>query len=170
MKKAFLILLAVMTVLILFTACEKRKKIIYTDPEEYNKAVSESVSESEKESSEQESKIEEDMIKTQSEMGKTIEGKQIVVKLVYGNHIQYEKVVFNKKGVADYVMTYKYFDTDDYYNMVLGYGDTGKDKLVDNSDELRCIVYKNNGPFDMDYETFYGLYSRKSPDICTIVE
>lgn len=170
MKKAFLILLGVMTVLILFTACEKKKKIIYTDPEEYQKAVSESVSESERESSEQESKIEEDMIKTQSELGKTIEGKQIVAKLIYGNHIEYEKVVFNKKGVADYIMTYKYFDTDDYYNMVLGYGDAGKDKLVDKSAELRCIVYKNSGPFDSDYETFYDIYSRKDPDICTIIK
>ena len=170
MKKAVLILLAVITALVFFANRKKRQKIIYTDPEEYSKAVEESQSESIKESSLQESKIEDDMAKTQEELGKTIKGKQIVTKFIYGNHIEYQKLVFDKKGIAEYRLTYKYFDTDDYYKMVLGYGDAGEGKLIDNSDELRCIVYKDSGPFENDFDLYYDLYSRKDPDICTVIE
>ncbi len=169
MKKTVLLLTAFVAALILFSSCEKKQKLIYTDPEEYSKAISESQSESEKESSIQASKIEDDKAKTQAELGKTIEGKQIVAKLTYGDHIEYEKIVFKKNGIADYRLTYKYFDTDEYFNMVLGYGDAGDEKLVDKDADLRCIVYKNSGPFDSDYETYYDIYSRKDPEICTIL-
>ena len=168
MKKAVSLLMALATALVLFSACAKKQ--IYTDPEEYSKALDESISAREKESSEQESRIEDDMAKTQDELGKTIEGKQIVAKLTYGDHIEIVKTVFNKKGIADYRLTYKYFDSDDYYEMVLGYGDQGDEKIIDKSADLRCIVYKNSGPFESDYDMYYDLYSRKDPEICTLIE
>ena len=169
MKKAVSLLLALTTALVLFSACSKKQKL-YTDPEEYSKAIEESISESEKESSEQESRIEDDMAKRQDELGKTIKGKQIVAKLTYGNHIEIEKIVFKKNGIADYRLTYKYYDSDDYYEMVLGYGDIGDEKIVDKDPDLRCIVYKNSGPFESDFDMYYDLYSRKDSAICTVIE
>ncbi len=164
MKKVTALLLAVITLLIV-TACGK----IYFDEEEYKEAVSESESEAAAESEKQEEEISENKSETEDELGKTTKGKQIVAKLVYGDMMQYEKVVFDKKGIAEYKLIYKYFFTDGYYDMVKGYGDVGSDKVIKTDDNLRLIVYKTKDILNLDYDTFLNVYQRKSEDICTII-
>lgn len=166
MKKAICFLLLT-AVILSFGACSKK---IYFDEEEYNSAVEKSEKEREESLSVQDAAIESDKKAVEKELGKTEKNKKLVAKLTYGDHIEYEALYFDKDGVLEYKMTYKYFDTDDYYNMVIGYGDIGNEKIVETDDELRCITYKNKNMAKMDFDTAYSIYSRKSEDICVIAE
>ncbi len=166
MKQAICVLLAVITALCIFAGCQKK---IYFDEDEYNSAVSESKSVEDESLSEQESEIVADKANLEGELGKSEKNKKLVVKLVYGDHMEYVAIYF-KKNVFSYIMTYKYFDSESYYEMVKGYGDDGSDKLVETDDQLRCLVYKSTDRSKADYDFYYNLYSRRDPEICTIIE
>ncbi|MBR6940648.1 MAG: hypothetical protein IKH65_07580 [Clostridia bacterium] len=166
MKKAICLLLTLAAVLSL-AACTKT---VYFDEKEYSEAVAKSEKEESESISQQEEEREKDVKNVEKELGKTEKNKKIIAKLAYGDHFEYEAVYFDKDGLAEYKLTYKYFDTDDYYQMVLGYGDVGDDKLIQSDDEIRCLVYKNKNIMKSDFETMYELYQRKSEDICTVYE
>ncbi|MBR6361509.1 MAG: hypothetical protein IKS04_06900 [Clostridia bacterium] len=165
MKKAISVLLLCF---VLLTACACQKRI-YTDPEEYSKAVAESESKAAEESSKQQVKIDEDIAKLESELGKTERDKQIVAKSVYTGRVIYEKIIFKNKKAA-YKLSYKYYDSDEDYDTQLSYGDNGNEKLIDKDKSIRCLVYKNTDILDMDFDQFYDLYDRKDHDIIQIVE
>ncbi len=168
MKKAAALLLSVLTAVTVFASCGKNKKI-YTDPKEYSKALAESEKESAEAESERNSEIESDIQELELELGKTEKGKQIVVKKEYNGLVIYEKTIF-KKGIADYMLLYKYYDKDEDYEQQVEFGDNGNEKLIEHDKKTRCLIYKNTDVLDLDYEAFYELYDRKDHNIIQIVE
>ena len=166
MKKALSVLLLCFVIL---GICSCQKKII-TDPDEYSKHVEKSESKAAEASSKQQVKIDEDIAKLESELGKTEKNKQIVVRKEYSGLIIYEIVKFKSKKV-DCRLTYKYFDSERDYKDELEIGDRGTDKLIDNDDALRCVVFKNEkANKDMTYDEVYELYDSMDHDIIVIVE
>ncbi|MBR5112773.1 MAG: hypothetical protein IK097_05045 [Clostridia bacterium] len=165
MKKALSVLLLCF---VLLGICSCQKKII-TDPEEYSKYLEESESKAAAESSQQQEKIEEDIAKLESELGKTEKNKQIVAKSEYTGLRIYEKVIF-KKGKADYKLIYRYYDSDADYQEQVKMGDNGNDKLIDKDKSIRCLVYRNNDILEMDFDQFYKIYDDKDDNICQIIE
>ena len=165
MKKALSVLLLCF---VLLGICSCQKKII-TDPEEYSKYLEESESKAAAESSQQQEKIEEDIAKLESELGKTEKNKQIVAKSEYTGLRIYEKVIF-KKGKADYRLIYKYYDKAEDYEEQVKMGDSGNEKLIDKDKSINCIVYKNTDILDLDFDEFYKIYDDKDDNICQIVE
>lgn len=163
MKNAFGILL-VFAALFCMVSCGKQ-----TTAEEINSIASQSDKENSVSESKQEAAISDSEEKVADELGKTKKNKQLVAKLTYGDHIEYQKIVFDSNGLADYKLTYKYFDNDSYYETVLGYGDASEGKLVDQDKDVRCLTYKGDC-LDIDYDTYYNLYERKDPDVCTIIK
>ena len=164
MKKAMALLIAVITVLTAFAGCTKK---IYFDEEEFASAVSESESIREESSSKQEEDISEEKENLEEELGKTEKNKKIVLKLEYGEHMEYV-VMYFKRGKADYKMTYKYFFDRAYYDRIKGYGDDGTNKLVDSDDNTMCLTYKNKD-VEGDYEDYYELWVREDSDVRTVL-
>ena len=166
MKKALSVLLLCF-VLLGICSCQKK---IYTDPEEYSKYLEESESKAAAESSKQQVKIDEDIAKLESELGKTEKNKQIVVRKEYSGLIIYEIVKFKNKKV-DYRLTYKYFEGETDYKDQVEYGDIQNDKLIDSDDTLRCVVYKNNkANKEMTFDDVYALYDSMDHNIIQIVK
>lgn len=165
MKKitAVLLLLAIM---FSATACGK----VYFDEDKYNEAQSKEAEKQSVAQSEQESAIAADKENLEGKMGKSEENKKLVVKRTYGDHMEYLELIFDKKGNIDYKITYKYFDEEDYYRTVLGYGDIGSDKMISHDDKLRMIAYKSKDLVEADYEFYYNLYARKDSEIYQIIE
>ena len=166
MKKALSVLLLCF---VLFGVCSCQKMII-TNEEDYSKYVEESEAQSAKEASERQVKVDEDIAKLESELGKTVKNKQIVVRKQYSGLIIYEIVKFKNKKV-DYRLTYMYYDSDIDYKEQVGCGDKGNDKLIDNDDTLRCLVYKNDkANKEMTYDDNYALYDSMDHNIIQIVK
>ena len=166
MKKALSVLLLSF---VLLTACACQKKF-YTDPEEYSKAVAESESKSAAESSKQQVKIDEDIAKLESELGKTEKNKQLVARKEYSGLIIYEIVKFKNKKV-DYRLTYKYYDKDLDFQEQVEYGDKGTDKLIDYDKSIRCLVFKNDtANKEMTFDDVYALYDSMDHSIIKIIE
>ena len=165
MKKALSVLLLCFIIL---GICSCQKKII-TDPDEYSKYVEKSESKAAEASSKQQVKIDEDIAKLESELGKTEKNKQIVVRSEYSGLIIYEVVIFKNKK-ADYKLTYRYYDSDEDFDQQVEFGDNGNDKLIDKDKSIRCLVYKNTDILDMDFDQFYDIYARKNSDISKIIE
>lgn len=163
--KKYISIFIVFALLFSFSACGK----VYFDEEKYNSKVSEEESKSERESSEAESQIEADQSEVASEMGKSEKDKKLVLKFTYGNHIELMEVVF-KNGKVHHNIIYKYFDSDEYYKTILGYGDQGSDKIIGHDDKTRMIQYKNDNFEGTDYETMRSIYERRDPNICQIIE
>lgn len=164
MKKLLAVFL-LFAVLFSATACGK----IYFDEEKYSSQIAKDESEKAESSSKQVEEISENKDEVESELGKTKKNQKIVVKLTYGDHMEYVATYF-KNGVVSYRDTYKYFDTESYYEMVLGYGDVGNDKVIDTDDNLRLIVYRNKDVSEMDFESCLSLYERKDTEICEVIE
>ena len=166
MKRAIAAVFSVIIVLSVFAGCQKG---VYFDAEKYEKAVSEANRKESESLSEQESKIEEDKAKLESEIGKSVKGEKLVIKMIAGEHTDYLVYTF-KKNKLDNLATYKYYTSDVNYKFAKEDGDIGSDKLIDSDDKLRCLVYKDSGGVDLDYDYYYNLYSRRDSEYCTIVE
>ncbi len=164
MKKLLAVFL-LFAVLFSATACGK----IYFDEEKYNSEVAEEESEKAESSSKRVEEISENKDEVESELGKTEKNQKIVVKLTYGDHMEYVATYF-KNGIVSYRDTYKYFDTESYYEMVLEYGDIGDNKVIDTDDNLRLIVYRNKNVSEMDFESCLSLYERRDAEICEIIQ
>lgn len=166
MKKAIAAVFSVIIAVTVFAGCQKK---VYLDTEKYEKAVSEQNRKESEALSEQESKIEEDKAKLEEEIGKSVKGEKLVVKQIVGEHTDY--FVYNfKKNKRESLVTYKYYTSDMNYELAKKDGDIGSDKLIDSDDKLRCLVYKDSGAVDLDYDYYYTLFSRRSSDYSTIVE
>lgn len=166
MKKALSVLLLCF---VLLGVCSCQKMII-TNEEDYSKYVEESESQSAKEASERQVKVDEDIAKLESELGKTVKNKQIVVRKEYSGLIIYEIVKFKNKKV-DYRLTYKYFEGETDYKDQVEHGDIQNDKLIDSDDTLRCVVYKNNkANKEMTFDDVYALYDSMDHSIIQIVK
>ncbi|MBO4342301.1 MAG: hypothetical protein J5870_04295 [Clostridia bacterium] len=163
--KKYISIFIVFALLFSFSACGK----VYFDEEKYNSKVSEEESKSERESSEDMSRVSEKQSEVDEELGKTEKDKKIVVKYNYGEHSEI-MVTYFKNGKSDYRMTYKYYNTDEYYKKVLDAGDVGSDKLVDHDNKARLVVYKNKDAGGMDFETVYEMYARRNPEVCQVIE
>lgn len=165
MKRAVGLIMVFVSLFCLFS-CGKK-----TTAEEINKKAEESAEELSVSVSEREEKASEAADDAVDEIGKTKKNKQIVAKLVYSGSIYYDKIVFDDNGIASYKIIYKYCETDSQYNLLLSYGDNGGDgKLIEKDADVRLLVYKSTDVSPLDYETFYSLYERKNPDICTIIK
>lgn len=168
MKKVIAVLL-VFSALLSVSACSFKSKI-YTDPDEYSKAVSEEQSKKEVEESERADDISEAKSETEDKIGVTEEGKQIVVKLYGGTTITYEKSVFDKKGTLDYRIEYVYYDTEKHYKDIKEFGDYDNKKLIESDDRTLCLTYKTTeGLIKLDYATALSLYERRNEEFCEIV-
>ena len=84
MKKLLAVFL-LFAVLFSATACGK----IYFDEEKYNSQVAKEESKKAESSSKQVEEISENKEDVESELGKTEDNKKIVVKLTYGDHMEY---------------------------------------------------------------------------------
>ena len=166
MKRAIAAVFSLLIVMSVFAGCQKK---IYFDPEKYEKAVSEENRKESEALSEQESKIDEDKAKLESEIGKCVKGEKLVIKIYAGEHTDY--MVYNfKKNKLDTLVTYKYYNSDFNYKLAKEDGDIGSDKLIDSNDKTRCLVFKDSGGVDLDYDYYYNMYSRRVSDTCEIVE
>ena len=165
LKKILSIFLVTAT-LLCFASC--KNEVTSEDMDKIAEKSDEEMSESVSKHNKEVSKAADD---AEDGLGKTRKNKQIVAKIVYLDHVQYDKIVFDENGLAEYKEVYKYYDTDEHYNQVLSYGDNSADgKLIDNDPETRMIACKSTSIAAIDYDTFYELYERKSPDICTIIK
>lgn len=162
----FMALLLVFATLFTVTACKKK---VYFDEDEYNKQVSINESKSEKEQSERSSKIDEDMSQVEQSIGKTEKNKKIIVKLTYGEHTDYEEILFDKNGIAKEKNYYKYYNTEEMYKFSLEQGSKGNQKLVDHDDTLLMIKYTVKDFGGTDYDTLLDSYKRKDAEICDII-
>ena len=167
MKKAISVLLMMFVAAGVFAGCQKKKKV-YRDVEEYRSAVSESEKEESESASIREEEISEDKSALAETLGKSDGKEQLVFRFDKANGVEYRVINFKKNGMADYMITYMYFNDDKYYQDIKAIGDYTDKKLIDTDDKTRCLTYKSTDIFEMNYKEYYDYY--KSFDDCTVVE
>jgi len=107
-----------------------------------------------------EEEILEEMENVDDEIGKTEKNKKVVLERVSETGTTKKVIYMDKKGKVDHIMIYQFFKETDQYELMLGAGDNGDDRIVDHDDKKRLIVYKNTKTemIGMEYELVYNRF------------
>ncbi|GEM_PF-5525479 len=138
------------------SACHSKKNM--TD-EEYSKYVDAEQSKKVAESVKAEAKVSEGLAEVSDDVGKTIKGKKLVVYKDDDYSKIYKVIMMDKKGNADYIVTYYFAPTRTAYNQLV---DTGKTDgtLYKKDASSRMVAYKEKSEMKQPYEEFYNKYKK----------
>ncbi|MCR5150204.1 MAG: hypothetical protein K6B52_03140 [Clostridiales bacterium] len=166
MKKAVIISLLFLITCSAF-GCSMSDKIAFNDSD-YKEKISKMQQKEEKESVKHSQKLAESVNKLEAKIGKTEKNVKLVSKTIVNTCTVYEVIWFNKDAIADYKMTYKYFNDKMSYNLANEAGDIDDDKLTDHDDDLMMLTYKNKKISEISFDDYYQL--RSSSNQYTVVE
>lgn len=161
MKKLIAALLIFAAVVSLASCSVRQKDLTY---EERKASLEARESERAAESLKVESEIVEEMNNVEKEIGKTVDGKRIVIKGEYNDRTEYTVLEFDKKKNLDHTMIYMFFKEAANYESVKQIGDRGDDKLSKSDDEKRMLVFKNSKTDGSSYDDWYKTYEIRGAD------
>ena len=154
MKKVIAVLVVAASLLSL-TACKMKKEMTN---EEYQASLAANESKRVAESIKVEEEYSEGIAENVEEIGKTVKNKRLVLKVASPTGTEYEVIVMDKKGNADYELLYQFFDYIGNYNAIVDYKDEVNRKQIKHDAKARMIVYRidniREATFDELYEEF----------------
>ena len=98
---------------------------------------------------------------SKNEIGKTIKGKKLVIKVGNPLGYEYDVYLFDKKGKATEFLSYEFFDSIENFEVQSEMKTFLKKKIVNTDKEARLIIYKH---LETPVETFDELYHAFSSD------
>lgn len=155
MKK--IIALAMMAAMLLSLSACKLKKDMTADE------IKESMSAIESQRAAESLKVEQEYLEgitehADDEIGKTKKGERLVLKVGSPTGYEYRVFEFDRHEIAKKVLFYKFYNTEENYQVMLDAGDTITKKIVDHDKKARMIVYSlkevHKESFDILYETY----------------
>ena len=97
----------------------------------------------------------------EKEIGKTVDGKRIVIKEDYNDRTEFTVLEFDKKKNLNQTTIYMFFKDSDNYEAVKKIGDRGNDKLSKSDDEKRILIFKNSKTDGASYDDWYKTYEMR---------
>lgn len=168
MKKSILILIITSLIILVFCACEKKPDVSKMDESEIASYVEESMASERESASVREENIQQAVVKTEKEIGKSVKGKKLVIKNEGGSLIEYQVINFGKDKYPSTKLTYRYFDDDDDFNYYMKINYPDSQKIKDSDKELRCIVTETKMNMPLTYDQWFEEYSDN--DMFTIIQ
>lgn len=158
MKKLIAALLILAAAVSLASCSVKQKDLTY---EERKASLEARESERAAESLKVESEIAEEMGSVEKEIGKTVDGKRIVIKEDYNDRTEFTVLEFDKKKNLNQTTIYMFFKDSGNYEAVKKIGDSGNDKLSKSDDEKRMLIFKNSKTDGASYDDWYKTYEMR---------
>lgn len=158
MKKLIAALLILAAAVSLASCSVKQKDLTY---EERKASLEARESERAAESLKVESEIAEEMGSVEKEIGKTVDGKRIVIKEIYNDRTEFTVLEFDKKKNLDTKIVYMFFKETSNYEAVKKIGDNGNNKLSKSDDEKRILIFKNSKTNGASYDEWYENYEMR---------
>lgn len=158
MKKVIAVLVVAASLLSL-TACKMKKEM---SNEEFQASLAADESKRVAESIKVEEEYSEGIAENVEEIGKTVKNKRLVLKTLSSTGYEYEVIVMDRKGNADYKLLYQFFDYIGNYNAIVEYKDEENKKQVKHDEKARMIVYRIDDIQEATFDELYESYKSET--------